>query len=440
MDSERAETYLRLLAEGELRRGQDNAGRRAADRVRAVAGALAQVGALDEELAQSIAAGVDMALAIRSPRPRDIRTGPMSGPRKRHAARPAPGPRGPVQVTPASRIIRLRHYDSEVEAYLLALVRTPATAWLTVAGRSLNPSIAKNTSAMRPFDRLTAVDDRGGTYTVRFAGRGNTEWHDGEFGLDPKPPPGISWLELRQGECAVRIDLMEARPPADVAAEPTSLGPGDRFLALKAETLLTTPSGQIAHKAAGLASLVPALQAAGALDAGSPMPGHLAALCERLGVRDHGIPARPAELPEHWASVLAHPRREPYDYREPGTAGPLTGAAELAVALPEVDGAHMALAGLVSMGDETTLHAVASGFAPGSVSFHGAVPSCWLRDNSGQWHIAHMDGWKYGDAHAVRFIAEVTPPVPRSVTSVEVLLTGRTAQVRTTVPLRWWAP
>jgi hypothetical protein len=443
VDSERAETYLRLLAEGELRHSRGNAAEHAAapaDRVAAVAVALAEVGALDQELARSIVAGVEMALAVRSHRPLATNPGPPRSPRWRHAAGPAPGPRGPVQVTPASRIIRLRHYDDEVEAYLLALVRTPASAWLTVAGRNLNPSTAKNTPAMRPFDRLTAADDHGRTYTVRFAGRGNTEWHDGEFSLDPPPPPDIGWLELTQGECAVRIDLAEAQRAADVTAERVSLGPGDRFLALKAETLITSPSGQIARKAGSLAKVVPALEAAGALDAGSPMPGQVAALCERLGVHDHGIAAPPTGLPERWASVLAHPRREPRDYRDPGTAGPLTGAAELAVALPAVDGAHMALAGLVSMGDETTLHAVAAGMAPGSVAFSGSIPSCWLLDSLGQWHVAHMDGWKYGDGHAVRFIAEVTPPVPRSATWVEVLLTGRTAQVRATVPLRWWAP
>ena len=97
------------------------------------------------------------------------------------------------------------------------------------------------------------------------------------------------------------------------------------------------------------------LTEAGAIAAGSPVPGQLAALCHRLGVAGHGITVPPAaQIPAPWASVLAH-RDAPVPADGPEVFAPL------ACILPDVDGARFALAGLSTAAGESHLHVVSSG-------------------------------------------------------------------------------
>ena len=81
---------------------------------------------------------------------------------------------------------------------------------------------------------------------------------------------------------------------------------------------------------------VAALHAAGALPPGSPVPGQLAGLCDRLGIPGPGITAPPAaDLPEPWQSLLnSYHRRE-------ARAGPAPGILTV-IELPELDGAQIA--------------------------------------------------------------------------------------------------
>ena len=52
--------------------------------------------------------------------------------------------------------------------------------------------------------------------------------------------------------------------------------------------------GPLSEAADGLADIIAALQAAGALSPSSRLPGQLAGLCARLGISGHGIAAPPA--------------------------------------------------------------------------------------------------------------------------------------------------
>ena len=55
------------------------------------------------------------------------------------------------------------------------------------------------------------------------------------------------------------------------------------------------------------AEIITVLTQAGAIAAGSPLPGQLAALCQRLGAAGHGITVPPAaQIPAPRASVIAH--------------------------------------------------------------------------------------------------------------------------------------
>jgi hypothetical protein len=65
--------------------------------------------------------------------------------------------------------------------------------------------------------------------------------------------------------------------------------------------------------------------------------------------------------------------------------------------------------------------------------------SVWLRDSGGRWHAGRPAGWhRNGDEYAVRL--QLVPPLTRSTAWLEVLAGGRSAEVRTTLPLRWGYP
>jgi hypothetical protein len=84
------------------------------------------------------------------------------------------------------------------------------------------------------------------------------------------------------------------------------------------------------------------------------------------------------------ASVIAH-RDAPALADGPGVFAPL------ACVLPDIDGAQFALAGLSTAGGESCLHVVGQGMAPLADRYAwNWTPgfSWWLRDSTGNWHVA----------------------------------------------------
>jgi hypothetical protein len=182
------------------------------------------------------------------------------------------------------------------------------------------------------------------------------------------------------------------------------------------------------------------LTEAGAIAADSPVPGQLAALCQRLGAAGHGITVQPAgEIPAPWASVIAH--------REvPEPAGGAEVFAPLACVLPDVDGARLTLAGLSTAAGESHLHLISSGmprlarryewdWAPGL--------SWWLTDSSGNWHVATADEPRMPDGMQVYtldddmqvFWLRLTPPLAMIPAAAEIVVTGPATRARATVPV-----
>lgn len=212
MNRERAETYLRQLAEAELRRArtlpaalfrkqQDTA------RLALVAQALLAVGAVDVGAADEIRADLELAVAVRlpgpvnqaSPGPRGLspdarmrlarlmrsRPGraatvalPVSGLSTGHT-RPAPQ-RASWRAVPVGQVIRIRDGDVRRELLLVAYVQSADGARFTTAGWPF-----------RPFT-FTAADDRGASYQISFPG----EMRPRELLLRPDPPRQIRWLDL----------------------------------------------------------------------------------------------------------------------------------------------------------------------------------------------------------------------------------------------------
>jgi hypothetical protein len=462
VDRERAERYLRLIAETELRHAAISAPvqefslaelaaprRGSAARFSQVADALIAVGAVDQDTAATIQFDYDLALTARL-RPSLPGQGRLlRPPARRLAARLLAGSGqtqqpAPSRVTPIGMMIPVRYEDIRGELYVMAYAHTPTgarftvTAWLRgpVFGKPPNPPAVA--SAMH---RLTAADDKGTAYQLSYRGPGGlTEWA-GELFLKPEPPPDISWLEITAGETIRRIELGRRSPQPAVTLVPAAHSPGEHYLhGVAARVLADLPAfGKDGRRAAGFQPVLPlhltqalgdvidALQVAGALSPLSPVPGQLRTLCESLGIDNHGItaPTR-ADLPDPWLSLLTSFHR-----RKPDSAPPGEGCAGVAVALPELDGVRLSILGLHNGVDGTVMHVHAAGLPAGD-----AFPLLWIRDEDGRWHTTRrsLSGSSTNGELSSRL--EVIPPLNRG-SWIEVLAAGSSAEIKASLPLRW---
>ena len=186
-----------------------------------------------------------------------------------------------------------------------------------------------------------------------------------------------------------------------------------------------------------------ALHASGALRAASPVPGQLAALCTRLGNPGHGITAPPAtDLPEPWQHMLTHPDRLP-------PPGPGIAAATIAE-LPELDGAritilglhHATIVGLHNSVTQTIVHMLVTGVTPEDDWTYGRVvrplQALWVRDSSGRWHATRTQGvGPSPNSREVIVWLAIVPPLDSGTPWIDMVATGRSAEVRIRLPLRW---
>lgn len=481
VDRTRAETYLRQVAEAELRRatsdpaqpfpieGHPGAGGLGmhSTRMERVAYALMSVGAVDRSVAEAVDDDFGFALAVRpsdqSPptvsqagvivhrqvvrRARRVMASsvPVSpAPPRTPPGTPLGPPGGPVlhRIAPAAAMLPVSADDERGELYLLAYSHTGTSARLTAIGRSrrhaFHPGIFR-------LDRLAATDDKGNSYGFVFDGESDgSEW-TGELTLRPQPPPDIRWLDVESGHTTRRIDLGPRSAPSDVTLTRDTHTPGEHYLHGIAAQVLATLSARLrdlgrqvtefrprlpGQVTQGLGDIVAALQAADVLSPLSPVPGQLVTLCESLSIANHGIAASPArDLPEPWLSVLAHIHR-----RKPRAAQAAEGCAGAALALPELDGIGLRVLGLRGGADGTVLHVRATRGRSGDRDT--ALPLVWIRDESGRWHTTrkNVSGVRPGGELSARL--DVVPPLGRDST-IELLVAGWSAQVRATLPLRW---
>src|SRR5215469_12545249 len=209
-DMERAETYLRGLAESELRRFRDSASDTLPDataRVQAVATAFARTGALDPAVADAIVDDLTTALEMRSYGGRQQRSA-MAHLRRAYRTGPggvSPGGVSQVSVTPVGELLELRDGETDMDVYLVAAIRTAALACLSAGILSLpkgslprrrkkRQGLPSQTSRVIPGwslqgipDDLRAVDDTGRCYDLVFNGGGDNTWSAGQFNLLPNP-------------------------------------------------------------------------------------------------------------------------------------------------------------------------------------------------------------------------------------------------------------
>ncbi|MGO8891841.1 MAG: hypothetical protein ACLQB1_19405 [Streptosporangiaceae bacterium] len=513
MNREGGETFLRLLAEAEMRdqlapspppwTGSPGAGR---VKVKVVGQALTAVRALDTDTVEDILADFDLAVSVRrlhdkagqgpagtglhGTTPRTMRAASAArlaaqiqfgraGPAARLAlSRPpgstgSPGPADPEDPPPADHdpdqgtpdrfvplgvTVPLHHDGISGDLHLMSYAHTGSGArFIALWGKpTLSPQheLGLQNPELFPIGRLTVTDDRGSAYELDYTHGGGSEWIS-EISLHPAPPDDIRWLEVAAPPSpAVRVDLT---PPGGGEPEVSeaALSPGEQLLIMLAEQLLTVAAQfplaprpglpeisprPVQAMGAGLGDIIAGLEAVDVLSPLSPVPARLAALCASLRIGGHGIAAAPADdLPEPWLSLLAY-----YQRRKPDTAQVRDGYAAVTAALPELDGIRLALVGLHNTQGATVLHVLARGVTregrhgPFSVDLDFPL-SFWLRDNGGRWHAAHPVGWNPREPeHAIGLL--LVPPLPRSTTWVDVLAGGRSAEVRTRLPLRWGFP
>jgi hypothetical protein len=464
----RAETYLRLLAEVELRRAGDQlrgldaaagtdewsdpgmapfaAAESAHWRVIRAGRILAAAGALDRDFLDRFAGELFSAITVRSRielswyrRQGVLHTlfAPGSGP-----ALPSGRASGAMRVTPIGRTLGVAGERGPSALHLMSLARTGTEAMITVVMRvhwSLDRTVITRAGpGGLPYGQLWAVDDHGIRYAVRFEGGGGgmAAWL-GIARLSPVPPRGARRLDLvGDGTCLIQLPLRpwaRGRQAAPPATEPAAAPPGERLLLLEAERILASGDARGPVQGPVPGEIITVLTQAGAIAAGSPVPGQLAALCQRLGAAGHGITVPPAqEIPAQWASVIAH-RDAPVPAGGPEVFAPL------ACVLPDVDGARFALAGLSTAAGQSHLHVISSGMPPLADRFaHNWTPgfSWWLRDGAGNWHVATTDQpWTAGDGTQT-FRLRLTPPLAAVPDTAEVVVTGPATRIRATVPIR----
>jgi len=501
MNREGAETFLRLLAETGIRGPMTPAPRMpwSADAPAGSTGqllvtaaqALIAVQALDGETAEQILTDFDLAAIVRPGQPQPAPVAPA------RAARPRPGqlrftiprryrlppalgttpstpprPGGIERFVPVGVSVPFGDDEFTGELHLLCYAHLASGALFAATWsirQSAAPYVAFRAHPRVLTWRFTISDDRGRRYDLDTTGSDDPASAD-LIWLRPDPPPDIGWLEFSSpGTSPVRVELaaaagvepevsearlsageqllimiagrlmaLAAHVPQDQRSRPVLTswpGPAPRS-ALAPRPVPASP-GALDATAAGLGTIIAALEAAGVLSPLSPVPGWLATLCASLNISGHSITVPPVrDLPDPWLSLLAYGRR-----RKPDTGPAQDGFAGMTVALPELDGIRLVLLGLHTTGGVTVLHALARGLNPdaraGPCGVETYFPlSVWIRDGGGRWHAVQPSGWhRAGPEYALQLW--LVPPLPRSATWIEVLAAGRSAQVRARLTLRW---
>jgi hypothetical protein len=419
-------------------------------RLRMVARALADAGAVDPGAAESVIEDLTTALAARSRI--DAHMLAMTGQLDLRMRRPPGPPAGPYLAVPAGTLVPTSPESGLADVRLYALVIAPDRAVLTVSGRLSDENLGSQHLDPWPLFGQgrppTAVDDRGNTYQLHEdSGWSDEENWGGILRLAPVPPAGTGWLDLTMspGSAPVRLDLAAAGAddgPTDDAPSGPDAGAGqsEHMIDAAATEMLELAAGDARHSLqwhdlSGIADVVTALEAVGALEPARARAavGRLVTLAGRLGVEvppalAAAAPPGPVELPEAWRDVLANDRRRD---------GP-RGVAPAAAVLAELDGARFVLAGLRSDENGADLHVMAWGARVVPHFLDGSIRawSWWARDDRGRWHVGEVRTSSASDRHA-ELTLRLSPPLHPQATSLEVTVTGRSGRATATVPLDW---
>jgi len=428
---ERAETYLRLLAESALRQADDFS----ADRVRRATEILIDAGVVSEALAAQVLADLQLARRVRGGGPE----APVATRRLRRVAGVFQPGQGAVlasrQVQEPWRVLPAAAATPGARLMALILIADRALAPATLY---LPPSAVLPEPGAPPFSDLTGTDDLGTRYLIFFADGAwvGSAW-TGTVMFRPAPPPAARWLAISgpNGQL-LRVDITAApagAPAHRAALEPVPESPGERLLTRQAERMLAARwLGYSVDHSQHVAETVGTLEGAGALSPLSPAPARLAALGQLLGLRTEGPTD---EVPARWTEVLAqHGRR-----RRPS---PVAGTAAIGVPLPELDGVRFAIAGLHSGPPGSFLHVIASELLPvPRRHLTRQLPesgfSWWARDDAGGWHLGVVEDVRpVGGPEGLLRLA-LLPPLGHPTGMLTLQVSGLAQRVTVELPVRW---
>jgi hypothetical protein len=312
MNREGAETYLRLLAEDELRdpalpRSPASGGAPLVTMSVALSRAawtLTAIGALDPEIAEAILADADLALAARQrpepPQPTLLalagQATPSGSPRRFSGARLTVRPRqrtpragaaapaepagGPDRYVPVGLMILFHDETISGELDLMSYAHTASGARLVATWHTRDP-LGSRRHGPPPVEDFIVRDDRGHDYELLFDPKGRPE-STCDLTLRPDPPPDLRWLEVTApGERAVRVDLnrQDGTPAPEVSDLGLSVGEhllnriAERVLLAAAEFPAQPVAVARASMAEGLGAVIAALRAAEVLFPGQPGAG-----------------------------------------------------------------------------------------------------------------------------------------------------------------------
>jgi hypothetical protein len=354
MNREGAETFLRLLAEAEMRdqlapgpppwAGGPGAGR---VKVYVVGQALTAVGALDRETVEDVLADFDLAVSLRRLHRQDPAgtglhgahpaaqlqfgsPGPPSALPARWAgmaggsppgstgspepAAPPPPDHDPDQgaadrIVPIGLTVPFHQGGLSGELYLMSFAHTGAGARLIVlCGKptlSREHELGLQQAELFPVGLFTVTDDRGSAYKLDFTHADGPEWIS-QINLHPAPPDGIRWLEVAAPPGpAVRVNLNPASGPPGSGPEPgdepeisaAGRSAGEQLLIMLAEELLMVAAQSSPAMRPELPALSPRVMQAMATGLGDIIAG-----LEAVGVLPPLSPV-PAQLAALCASL-----------------------------------------------------------------------------------------------------------------------------------------
>lgn len=351
-----------------------------------------------------------------------------------HTGRRASGPpAGLYRAVGIAKRVALEIDGDTAEITLLALVIGPDRAMLTIAAKRRGEPDDDYDNAFAFLDGAKAVDNHGGSYGWSLSGGGGGEEWTGELEMHPAPRPGVRWLDLTfvPGTPPVRISLDQVVPSEPVIEPLPRSQLADRYLDRVAEQLFMHQSLAETEWCDGIAALL----GAGLITPENPALARLVTLARRRGASvPSNLADRPdAELPERWLSVLDAKGAED---------GP-TGITVAAAVLPELDGSRWVVAGLRSGPACAELHVLGWGSSY-QRSFHPRLDrtpdssSWWARDSTGRWHVASTHSGNWDDEHSDLRL-RLSPPLHPAATSIDVILTGKTGRVTVTLPVDWQA-
>jgi hypothetical protein len=426
-DTKRAETYLRLQTEAEIRLAvrEEHVAEACLRRTASQAWALVGADVIDEATANVLIEDLGLALVARGLIDEGLLGARLAyWMRRKPLNSPLPGR---LRAIPVGVDTSCKFQGRPLRMFLGTMILQADSAELTVVATASSP----HPGLIDALGHCSASDDQARSYQLQLTGGGNDSRCEGSLQFSPFPPDGVRWLDITPpGADPVRVDVEAAAPglPATTLSLPSETA-ADRYLdALAVRMLWRICGGEAAIEEPDVGAAIRGLIGAGVLTPGSTTLGRLVSTANFLGLDLAPAGAPDGRMPAHWLEMVR--RRDARD-------GP-TGAARLAGAvLPAVDGTRCVITDLASEPSRAIMRVHAWGWQPPHRGVMRPEAVCWTaHDDLGGFYAAAQRGGHFSSDRA-EIVLELRPAIAPSATELCIVLTGKTGEVSVTVPLNW---